>query len=374
MEQTTTNAPTAPMAKLGGMPTTDALLERALSNKAPEAPDTKASPAKEPKAAKEPQSVREEQVGEADDELDELEGTPADDDEPELDQEDDEEESAEPEVGTKDKPYTRRDLPSDQFVKVKVDGEEAVVSFAELADGYVRQQTFSKRINRTSEVMAEAKQLVERARAEPERLRANVEALFRDPHKLHWILRENYEDTLSEVGKLFAADLEVWERNPAKRHEFVAQRNHRQLEMQRNAFRAEQEVAQRTQAEQAAIAERKAVIEPGWNKGLKDAGYPEVDAELVAMTKAVLQNWQEVNAGKVADANVIAQCVVRAAKVLDRRPKDAPPPQRLNIARREPGVDRAPSRPGKAQKKAAQPASFREAFSEQFLMSRKRGR
>jgi hypothetical protein len=86
-------------------------------------------------------------------EVEDDDGAESEGDDASEDRESESDESPEPErktadrsVGSEDNPYTVKTLPADKFVKLKVDGEETVVPMKELADGYIRQQTFNKRL------------------------------------------------------------------------------------------------------------------------------------------------------------------------------------------------------------------------------------
>lgn len=232
--------------------------------------------------------------------------------------------------GSREDPFKATDLPKDKFIKLKVDGEELVVSIAELGSGYVREKTFHQRVEKMQGHMAQLEAIVKDATQSKTGVRQEIVDLFNDPERLHEILRARFEGTLHEIAKRRAADVRHWDQYPGTRERFLAEKQQKELELKQQAFTAEQETAQRTQREQAVIEQRVKVLRPGWLEGLRQAGNPAVDPEFTALVGSLMQRQLETTK-KLLTSEDVAKIVVRVAKVLGAKPASATKPKPADI-------------------------------------------
>lgn len=308
--------------------TNDALVESTLDalqeigGPGEDRPTRREKPAKRDSPdAPEPDSEEEQEVpaeGDADAEEEGDEATH--DDEPE-----------EHERGSRAEPFSVKDLPEDRFIKLKIDGEDAVVSFKELAEGHIRQKTFDQRITRTKQLADEAQAHLTHLNETREQLRAATREFLYDPEQLYEYFTENEEReaVVMRLAQRLAAQVREHRENPHARIEYERQRNEKKL-------RAEQERwQQQKQAEAQAAAQREAqerferVFKPGWNTGLKRAGFPDTSGPQgqALWDEVMLRLDQRHKSGRSIDPDIVAEFVHRAARLLELPPKNAKKPK-----------------------------------------------
>lgn len=260
-------------------------------------------------------------------------------DEPEVDVTADEEPEAEPEAedeqddgpGSKSNPYTVKTLPKDQYVKVKVDGQETTVPLAELADGYIREETFHKRMGRTDVALKTAREIAEAALSEREGLRTNFRATLNNPDQMYELLINNNEATLKALAIKYAGFMKHCKENPGSRERWEMERERARFQRERQSVEKEREERTRTEQEQRTVNEMRERLKPGYLAGLKAAGFPKPTPELQEMTNILLERVRRGREGPlepddVRDAIIKAAKVIRAQTVQERRPTPAPAP------------------------------------------------
>lgn len=245
--------------------------------------------------------------------------------------------------GTKKKPYVRDDLPEDRFVKVKVDGQETVVSLRDLADGYAGQKAIQQRFERIALERQAMTREVESAKDEVKKTNDHFRAMLSDPEEFYQLLSHaDFEQTLHTLAKKRWDDLAMWRKNPSARAEFERQRNERAFQQQQQRLQQEQQRQQQTQQEQAQLEHRTKVIKPGWEEGLRRAGNPDVNhPEFIPLAQTFLDLATKKE--RMATTDEVASAVVRAAKALGLKPMGAgAPPPRKDIIRKPPPAANQP--------------------------------
>lgn len=258
--------------------------------------------------------------------------------------------------GSKTAPYTVKTLP-DAYVTLKIDGEEQVVPLREMTDGYMREAAFHKRMNQVSELTAKAKDAGERFKAESERFRTSFTELIKNPEELFSFLDDHSPEVLDAVSRKQLQRMMKWQNDPQARMQHEYQKRQAALEKQRERLEAERGEYQRTRQEQEAHAQYLAEFKPGYDAGMKRAGYPKVTDELRETVKGLIAA-KRASAGKVT-AKDVEEAVVRAARavgaetVAERRPAPAP----------KPAPGRAPA-PAQRPKAPAGNKSFNQLFKD----------
>jgi hypothetical protein len=285
------------------------------------------------------QGEEEDGAGESDEEGDEGEQQQTTEDE-----DDGEEHDAR---GSKDEPFTVKDLPANKFIELKVDGEKTVVSFKELATGYIREQTFSQRINKTKELTDEATAHAQRFQEERQQLRTATREFLQDADQLYeyFTADEGREQVLTAVAQRLAAQLRTFRENPETRLQYQRQRDQKRLEEQKAHWEAQKQAEAQAAQQREAQARFEKVFKPGWESGLKRAGFPEVsvNGQVTPQGQAL---WDEVmvrlnqrhQTGKAISPADVEEFVYRAAKLLELPPRNAgkkPKPAPVSTAPKE---------------------------------------
>jgi hypothetical protein len=299
-----------------------------------------AQPAKKPKKAPEPEP-EEDDDEEQDDEA--AVAKPARDVEPEED------DDAEPEDtrGSKEEPFSIKDLPADKYVKIKVDGEDMVVSARELADGYTRTEAFNKNFNRVKMQAQQAAEALQRAQAFPKQFNDSFNKFIRDPeHLLEYFMRdESMEQVLETLAIKYAQHSKRARENPEYRLQYQRQRDQAKLAAEREAFETQRRTEMQQRQQQEAQARARAVFDPGWKDGLKRAGFPQLTKETDAKLRSevILRCQQKANSGQLVTTEDVSEYTMLAAKYLNlptAKTKPAPsqvtqrqvaPPQRTRV-------------------------------------------
>lgn len=342
--------------------TTDQMIDDALGFLAetdPQKPPTKKPPAKKPQ--EEPQPELE---PEPDEEapLEPAEPQPGED-EPEPD----EEASTQ---GSRDEPFTIKDLPEDKYIEVKVDGEKVVVSLKEALSGYIREKTFSARINKTKMLTDQAQAYIGKAKQLQERVKTEFQSFVRDPDQIFefFIASEDREQVLEAVAQRYALMLRRFREAPHEKLAYQRQRDVRRLEWERQQFEAQKqrEVQQKEQAELQQRAQ--SIFRPGWEDGLRRAGFPQPTKEL--WEEVLVRVKQRADSGHQITSEDVSEFVVRAVKLLElppkgKRPAPAPKPAQLPRATRPDNTN------GRGRDWSAMPAHERRRDPDYFLRNLK---
>lgn len=229
--------------------------------------------------------------------------------------------------GSKDEPFSVKDLPSDKYIELKVDGEKTVVSLSELAAGYIRESTFSQRINRTKALADEAQAHLTRAKETQTSVREALREFVTDPQQLYdyFLATEDREKVLEAVAQRYAGQLRRFRENPQERLAFQRERDQARLQAEREHWenQKQQEAHARQQQEQQERAFK--VFKPGWEAGLKKAGFPQPTKEL--WDEVQIRCDQRHRSGHPVTSEDVAEFVHRAAKLLELPPRSAKKPR-----------------------------------------------
>lgn len=194
--------------------------------------------------------------------LDEPEDEPEVDDAPDTDEpaEESEAEELESEPGSEKDPWTLKDLP-DEYVTVKIDGEEQTLPLRQLAENGMRQQTFDKRAHELKQLTERAETMLAESQENAHKLRAGITATLSSHERLLPYLNEHYPDVLDELALQHYPTLHrAHEEGDLK--SFMAQRKVAQKERSLRAEEARLE-QQRREAESArGIEAKRALVLP----------------------------------------------------------------------------------------------------------------
>lgn len=250
--------------------------------------------------------------------------------------------------GSRENPIRAKDLAKDSIhVEVRVDGKTEVVTLREAIDGYVGQKTIHQRLNQTKALADEVQALRARSLEEKQQVTQAVREVLGDPHQLYDYLMqtEDREQVLFQLAHRYAEQMREFRQSPEKRLLFQRQRDLARIQAEREHFesqrRAEAEAQQRRQMEERAMN----IFRPGWEAGLRKAGFPQMDAsqQQELLQEVMVRCEQRRRAGHDVSSDDVAEFVVRAAKLLElppkgaKRPKPAPqalPKDRAPAARR----------------------------------------
>ena len=350
-------APVPPLTKVEAPPrkdTTESLIDSAM--------DFLSEEGKAPKERREDSVPKRQRKEEPDfeDGFEDEEG-PGDEDEedappegPETDEGEDEDEG-EPDTGrgSEDDPFTVQDLPADKFIELKIDGVKTKVSLAELGAGYIREQTFHSRINQTQRLAQEATQLAQQAKTVRERTREEFREFISDPDQIYsfFMATEDREKVFEAAAHKYAALLRKWAQSPNERVAWERQRNKQRLDMEREAWEAQKQAEVDAKRRAEADQQARAIFEPGWQTGLRKAGFPQPTKEL--FEEVMIRVNQKAKTGQMLTSDDIAEYTYRACKLLELQPASAKakpkapqrtsrPAKRSTSARGNPWADMEP--------------------------------
>jgi ribosomal protein L17 len=255
-------------------------------------------------------------------------GEPPEEDEGEAAQETDgEDEEAHDTRGSKEEPFTVKDLPADKFIELKVDGEKKVVSLAELASGYIGQQTINQRLNQTKKLTDEAQALAAKAKEERTTVKRALSEFLKDPDQLFEYFNDtaDREKILEAVAVKYAEQVTRFRKNPEERLRFERARDEARLAWERQQW--EQQVQAEAHAKQQAEMQQRAesIFRPGWEQGLKRAGFPQPTKELYE--EVLVRCNQRAASGAEVTTDDVAEFTYRACKLLELKPKGAQKPR-----------------------------------------------
>lgn len=218
-------------------------------------------------------------------------------------------------VGSEGNPYTVKTLPADKFVKLKVDGEDTVVPMKELADGYIRQQTFNKRLNHADQLAEQATAIANKAVQERESLRSSFREVMGDPETLFGYMLDNHQPTLERVATEYAKLHASWLKDPHARRAFDLERKETKLREREEGETQRRQTEQETQRQDQEVARVRAALEPAYQDGLKAAGFPKVTPEFQETLKALCEQRRRAT-GKPITPDDLKAAVIRTAKIV----------------------------------------------------------
>jgi hypothetical protein len=248
--------------------------------------------------------------------------------------------------GTEDKPYTVNDLPGDKFVKLKIDGKEQTLPMRELADGYIRKQTFDSSLSKAKQAAIDAERIAKSHIEERTKLRSDVDAFLGDDERMFKYLMERDPDVLLRLGNRIGLQYGEWQKDPTalQRHNWERQQRQLQAERQRVEMEKKQWAEERARVE--ATERQNQVWQPIWKEAIKEAGFPENTPKFQRTVKAMVKVAQDENGGKLT-RELFIECVKEAARLagaptVDARkpPAQEPPVQRERAAAKPNGKDK----------------------------------
>ena len=258
-----------------------------------------------------------------------------------------------PKLGTKEQPYTVTTLP-DAVVKLKIDGEERTVPLREMAEGHMRLETFQKRMSQVSDMTAQAKEAASRFTEQSERLKSSFTQLLSDPEELFSFLDDHAPDALDAVARKMVARLVKEQNDPQARINREYDKKQRELQKQREKFDRDRSEYQRTRQGEETQQKFVAAFKPGYEAGMKRAGYPVVTDEFRATVKGLLTAKQNLT-GAPATAKDVADAVVRAARACAAETVEARKPA-------PPKPSLVPKQAQRSTPQSAQAKSFKQMF------------
>lgn len=198
-------------------------------------------------------------------------------DEPEDDYDD--EPDAEPaEAGAEENPLGIGDLDEKTFVRIKSDGEDLVVSQRELANGYIREKSFNRRVNELRDETKRASELVEKSKAGSEKLRNDVHSLFANPERCFAYMSEHFPEQLEKVARTFATRFTEEEAmDPRQRERLLLDRQRKRDQKQLHAERTRRQELEANQARSSSRAAFQSAIEAPHREAFVEAGSPTLD-------------------------------------------------------------------------------------------------
>lgn len=313
--------------------TSDALIDSALDFLSTEEPanDNAGKPKKEPPAKPQRPDKREPDDDEGEEVVPEHE--PGDEGTEDEGEDGAAEEPEEHPRGSEENPFTVKDLPKDKLIELKVDGEKIKIPLSELADGYIRERTFSARINRTKALADEAERLTQRATQDRLRLKEEFQSFIHDPEQIYdfFLASEEREKVFVAAAERYAMLLRKFREDPDARLRFQRQRDQVRLQKEREHWEAEKEAERQEKARKEAHDSAVRIFKPGWEEGLRRAGFPKATRELY--DEVMVRVNQRAAQGHTITSDDVATFTERAAKLLElpkgnEKPKPAPVSQK----------------------------------------------
>lgn len=248
--------------------------------------------------------------------------------------------------GTKEKPWSINDLPTDKFVQVKIDGKMEAVPLRELADGYIRRETFDRRVNEAGEASKRAEEIANRAIEWQRTQRENLSKAMSSPDELleYFLGDDTREGVLRQLATRYATLVKAEVSDPTKRHQRISAREQARLDAERKRFEAERQRDQEARQSAQQAAQRQQELAPGYQAGLKEAGLlstgmtDEMKVTVRGLLHAVTQHT-----GKPYTADDLRQAIVKAAKVHGAQPAAAKKPAPAVVKPKERPAKPAPS-------------------------------
>ena len=302
-----------------------------------------------------------------------LEGDGETESDPEGDAEQERASQAEHVRGSQDDPYTVKDLPADKYIELKVDGETRTVSLAEMAKGYIREETFHQRVGKVQQQAQEALDGAKRATEMREKTRENLRAFVEDPDEMleFFMGTEEREAVLENLARRYALIRKTHRENPEERLKFQRQRDVQRLQQERAAFERQQEETRKAEEQRVQMQRAEQIFKPGWEEGLRKAGFPTPTKELYE--EVMVRVNQRHIAGHAITSADIAEFTHRAAKLLElaprgkNRPAPAPAAAPREETRRGNGKRRDPWKDVPRQERIRDPEYFLQGLGRREL-------
>ena len=219
----------------------------------------------------------------------------------------------ESEQGTEDDPLSIADLPEDQFVKIRVDGEDTVVSLRELANGHIRQQTFSRKVNEAKQVQQRAEAVMEKSSGQVRQIQEAFQTLVTTPEKMYEFMSERYPDELEKLATIAAQRIIQERESPVEKRLRIARERER-LKYERGAKRRLDAVdAEKAEvARQEQVAARAKTFAGPWSEAMTTLDSDSLTREeQVGLAKAAAKLIDGVGA---TDPEEIRDLILLAAK------------------------------------------------------------
>lgn len=234
--------------------------------------------------------------------------------------------------GSKKEPFSVKDLPADKFIEVKIDGEKLTIPLSELAHGYIREQTFNRRLNKTTELAQQAQQAVAQAAEVPKRVAREFQTFVRDPDELFtfFTATDDREQVLEAVARRYAELRRNHRENPEQGLAWKRQRDQQRIAYEREQFETQKRQEQQQRQQREAYAQAQAIFNPGWAKGLAKAGSPTPTKEL--WNEVLLRCQQKQATGEPVTSEDVATYTARACKLLELKPATAQKPKPAPVA------------------------------------------
>lgn len=241
-------------------------------------------------------------------------------------------ESDEPVVGTEDNPYTVHDFGEDEFVRIKIDGEEQVVSLRKALDAGISRATLDKRAPLMKKKTQEAEQLANQATETLSKYKKGIVNTFSDKKSALHYLNTHFPHVLDEIvlehyPHLYEAD------KAGKLDHFLSLRKlkhqEKTLEQQR---RLDEEQRKQKQA-QDQTGQRRTLLLGALKETLKDNAFEKPDPELLGEIGEAL-NARERRSGRILSQDEVTQVVRRwlrahteGTKPRERKPRRGKAPR-----------------------------------------------
>lgn len=263
--------------------------------------------------------------------------------------------------GTKEAPLTLKDLPSDLFVELTVNGEKIAVDLKEAGKGYMRRQAFDQQISKAKQGLTDAHDIAEKAVVAQERMKDSIdktrqgfEVFIKDPkrvlnalfdnvadkRRIVEALIEDHEDAYEEISFAYAEfrqredalAKDGYQQSRARRAKDRDQRRYQReqaaLDDQRRQIaedrqRLEQEQTKRKQNEETSARQKAAQqaafvkLKPGLDAGLLALGLRELSPEHSKELGIRLGVVQRRKGTEPLTADDVKQAVIRSAQDLD---------------------------------------------------------
>lgn len=255
----------------------------------------------------------------------------AGDEAPEGGDAEEQEEPKAPSKGTRDKPFALNDI-ADQYVKVKVDGKEQVISLKQAAENGMMRATFNNRLREVADTMREMKQAHDATVEEREKLRGAVTKVFSDSRELFDLLSDRHPKTLEEIARgWYHQQKRLREMSPEEKTEYLIGLERRKFEKEAKTReeRLARERAELEESRTAAEVEKKRVEMAPWHEeAMRKAGFPTIDANFSTLAKNLMRERAAATQQGEITREIYVQSFIDTAKVYGAKapakPKLAP--------------------------------------------------
>jgi hypothetical protein len=243
--------------------------------------------------------------------------------------------------GTKEKPLHVKDLPEDRFLKIRVNGEDEVVSLRDAVRGFIRKETFDRVYGQVNGNAEKALGLASRALEERQNTVQQLQQFLTNPRgMLDWCMK-HAPQVADEFAKIYAVEyLQKWREKPEEKLRFEHERQMTAVREKEEAHARERADWERARALEENTAAKRKLLAPGYAEGMKLAGFPKVTEQFQTMSRAILNEigkLRPLTPADVRDAIVTTARALQSPNVQDRKP-----PPVANTAR---DVVRTPAKP-----------------------------